>query len=675
MSDEYIDSLLVKLGIAVDQASFTNGTKAVNGLDNAINRAARERGKNGVDQFGKNMATVGQNAKGLEQYVDKFDKTVGRTPRSLGVLQSRLGSATQQMAGFRKETQAAVALLSRGASATGMGPLAGGMFSMMAGGGPLAMAAAGIGGLITNASMFSGRVLETNNNAQDLNVSMADVNNLNSYGKSIVGNDGVGTQLLAAAKKIQLGASHGEMPLGEALFGAVPGDFAGSQSKKPLEVLDIIQRQLRSTNDPLKRQGIGSSLGLDMNAVRVVTGDYRAGMEKYNVPGSNPNNDDVKAAQEHAAAMALLGKEFDKLTNSLGREVLPSLTGFVDRVNGMFSKGGLVDKASDFAQKLKDGDVKGAVGILKESDVPGAKLALDTYNTAAKGDIIGAYAGAYKRVVGGYYGTVVDHVPGFVKNLAGKGYDAVSGGVKGYLGAHDDRIKNLWMLSQDPLAKKYRETPNGRLSLAMMQAESAGNNSAVSGKHAFGISQVMPGTAADPGFGLSPLSANATREQRAKHGSDYLMAMIKRYGDTDKGLAAYNWGPGNLDKDLRANKDAWHDHLPSETSGYLATVHRNMEILDSALPRLRPLVRHSDGAMLPGGAPETYNMVANPPAPLSITPAQNQQSAPEGHTIHIDARGSTDPHQVTSEAIKALNQQLQGQLTITQSHYSMDLDQ
>ncbi|MCO8325914.1 lytic transglycosylase domain-containing protein [Burkholderia cenocepacia] len=53
----------------------------------------------------------------------------------------------------------------------------------------------------------------------------------------------------------------------------------------------------------------------------------------------------------------------------------------------------------------------------------------------------------------------------------------------------------------------------------------------------------------------------------------YMQSLMKRYGgDIRKALAAYNWGMGNLDKDISKNGGQWESHLPAETRKYIAQV-------------------------------------------------------------------------------------------------------
>lgn len=111
----------------------------------------------------------------------------------------------------------------------------------------------------------------------------------------------------------------------------------------------------------------------------------------------------------------------------------------------------------------------------------------------------------------------------------------------------------------------------------LIQAESGGKHSAVSGKGARGVTQVMPKTGARPGFGVTPLQ-DGTEAEYKRFGRDYLQAMLREFnGDYEKALAAYNAGHGNVmgavEKARQTGKD-WKDHLPkrSETLPYLEKI-------------------------------------------------------------------------------------------------------
>ena len=112
---------------------------------------------------------------------------------------------------------------------------------------------------------------------------------------------------------------------------------------------------------------------------------------------------------------------------------------------------------------------------------------------------------------------------------------------------------------------------------AIISTESRGNPKATSGAGAKGLMQLMPGTASDLG-----VADSFDPSQNIRGGSDYINAQIKKYGDRSIALAAYNWGPGNIDKSIarleaKGRKVTWDNILkytsvPVETRNYVQKV-------------------------------------------------------------------------------------------------------
>lgn len=97
------------------------------------------------------------------------------------------------------------------------------------------------------------------------------------------------------------------------------------------------------------------------------------------------------------------------------------------------------------------------------------------------------------------------------------------------------------------------------LFLNLVQAESNFNPSAKSGAGARGLAQLMPGTAAQ--LGVDPDDPI----QNLKGGARYLREQYDRFGDWSLALAAYNAGPGAVQK---------HGGIPpyKETREYVAKI-------------------------------------------------------------------------------------------------------
>ena len=105
---------------------------------------------------------------------------------------------------------------------------------------------------------------------------------------------------------------------------------------------------------------------------------------------------------------------------------------------------------------------------------------------------------------------------------------------------------------------------------ALAKIESGGDIKAESPVGALGKFQIMPKTAANPGFGVKPLSTGtdvlaAPVAEQERFMIDYLQALTERLGSLRLGLMAYNWGYGNVRKWLTGKTTI----IPRETRNYI----------------------------------------------------------------------------------------------------------
>ncbi len=118
------------------------------------------------------------------------------------------------------------------------------------------------------------------------------------------------------------------------------------------------------------------------------------------------------------------------------------------------------------------------------------------------------------------------------------------------------------------------------LVLAVIHTESRGNAAAVSPKGAVGLMQIMPAT----GSWIAEKLDLADYTQEALSNADlnirmgcwYLRYLLDKYENETSALAAYNAGPGNVDKwlgDERYSKDGALTEIPfQETANYVVRV-------------------------------------------------------------------------------------------------------
>ena len=113
-------------------------------------------------------------------------------------------------------------------------------------------------------------------------------------------------------------------------------------------------------------------------------------------------------------------------------------------------------------------------------------------------------------------------------------------------------------------AAKYGVDPSLAINIGVQ--ESGLNQNAVSPAGAIGVMQLMPATAA--GLGVDP----AILAQNIDGGVRYIAQLIAEFGDITEAVAAYNWGPGNVQNAVANYGDNWLSVAPAETQNYVTAI-------------------------------------------------------------------------------------------------------
>jgi soluble lytic murein transglycosylase-like protein len=133
--------------------------------------------------------------------------------------------------------------------------------------------------------------------------------------------------------------------------------------------------------------------------------------------------------------------------------------------------------------------------------------------------------------------------------------------------------RDLIALSETIVEQAERHGLDPKLVWAVIQVESGGYNLAVSHVGALGLMQLMPAT----GHELARKHGVAWRGEESlfdpivnvKLGTAYLKQLSDKYdGDVQVALAAYNWGPGRIDRFLRAGSPVPTEYISRVMRAY-----------------------------------------------------------------------------------------------------------
>ena len=106
---------------------------------------------------------------------------------------------------------------------------------------------------------------------------------------------------------------------------------------------------------------------------------------------------------------------------------------------------------------------------------------------------------------------------------------------------------------------------NAAVALELAIEESGLNQNAVSSVGAIGIMQLLPSSF--PGVNIQDATTNINT------GVAYLSSLLAQFaGDYPSALAAYNWGPGNVNAAIAKYGGTWFANIPASVQNYVATI-------------------------------------------------------------------------------------------------------
>ncbi|WP_313487293.1 lytic transglycosylase domain-containing protein [Stutzerimonas kunmingensis] len=425
--------------------------------------------------------------------------------------------------------------------------------------------------------------------------------------KQIGGSDSDARTLIELANSLRDSSKWGELPARAFTAAGFNPQQIDQQKMSPEQVIEFLSSGLSAMGLDQRRQ-IGGALGINDKAFRLLSD--RAGMQsnfrRADELGAIPSDELLKNSEAFVTATGELKEVMEGFKKSIAGEMLPGMTKIVESITGFSVDnreeiGKFFEEATPYLQATAAGIAVLVAAQVGKKGLEAMGGVTGTATFAAKAGGIGALISAW------------DWGPDDVESLIGVRppdwlFKPLFGGSGSASGPLSTNALFDALIQQESGGRHYGD---GSMLLS-------------SPKGARGVTQVMPATGRDPGYGVRPL-ANDSREEYLRFGRDYLAAMMKEFdGDTQKALAAYNAGPGAVKNAVASHGANWLSAMPGETQAYVPSImgaaSRNSSVTinvdargstDPAMTeeRVRKVIDHRIGEMVTVGRDGISNNV------------------------------------------------------------------
>lgn len=345
--------------------------------------------------------------------------------------------------------------------------------------------------------------------------------------------------LIERMNAIREAAKWGELPEKSLTVPGFNPYLIQQQDMNTEETFDFFSREVSKISDIDKRRELLDSLGITSPYAQSLLADrggYLAEMDKAEALGVI-TDELIKNAAAYNDAVTENEKVLRSMREEIAQNLLPIMQKWVESLTGWVkeNKSGVTEAVS-----IVTGD---GSAIDKAQRLVTNKEVQKTAGNASS-----AYFGWIDTATGWHPANMMLH-----KLFGGGGGGSSGAGAPGPLS--NEAIFNA-LIQQESGGRHYGK--NGKL-----LRSSAG---------ALGITQIMPETGRNPGYGIAPL-ANDSKEEYLRVGRQYLAAMLKEFdGDTQKALAAYNAGAGTVKNAVARHGANWLSAMPGETQAYVPSI-------------------------------------------------------------------------------------------------------